>query len=96
MEYDTPGAHAISTALGYNQLLSTNSVELLAERGDRFLQLLGAKRSALHGDAKAAIDAKIAIVRQMVDFSRSVPLRLNSYSFGIGVDLSWLLRPRAH
>jgi hypothetical protein len=30
------------------------------------------------------------------DFSRSVPLRLNSYSFGIGVDLSWLLRPRAH
>jgi hypothetical protein len=30
------------------------------------------------------------------DFSRSVPLQLNSYSFGIGVDLSWLLRPRAH
>ncbi len=30
------------------------------------------------------------------DFSRSVPLRLNSYSFGIGVDLSWLLRPRVH
>jgi hypothetical protein len=30
------------------------------------------------------------------DFSRSVPLRLNSYSFGIAVDLSWRLRPRAH
>jgi hypothetical protein len=30
------------------------------------------------------------------DFSRSVPLQLNSYSFGIGVDLSWLLRPRVH
>jgi hypothetical protein len=30
------------------------------------------------------------------DFSRSVPLRLNSYSFGIGVDLSWLLRPHVH
>jgi len=30
------------------------------------------------------------------DFSRSVPLQLNSYSFGIGVDLSWFLRPRAH
>jgi len=27
------------------------------------------------------------------DFSRSVPLQLNSYSFGIGVDLSRLLRP---
>ena len=30
------------------------------------------------------------------DFSRSIPLQLNSYSFGIGVDLSWLIRPRAH
>jgi hypothetical protein len=29
------------------------------------------------------------------DFSRSVPLQLNSYSFGIGVDLSRLLRPGA-
>jgi hypothetical protein len=54
-------------------LLSTNSVELLAEQGDRFLQLLGAKSSALRGDAKAALDAKIAIVRQMIAFSRSVP-----------------------
>jgi hypothetical protein len=30
------------------------------------------------------------------DYSRSVPLQLNSYSFGIGVDLSWLLRPHIH
>lgn len=30
------------------------------------------------------------------DYSRSVPLQLNSYSFGIGLDLSWLMRPRAH
>ena len=30
------------------------------------------------------------------DYSRSVPLQLNSYSFGIGVDLSWLLRPHVH
>jgi hypothetical protein len=29
------------------------------------------------------------------DFSRSVPLQLNSYSFGIGVDLSSLVRPHA-
>lgn len=72
LEYDTPGAHAISTALGYNQLLSTNSVELMAEHGGHFLQLLGAKSNALQGDAKSALDAKIAIVRQMVDFSRTV------------------------
>jgi hypothetical protein len=72
LEYDTPGAHAISTALGYNQLLSTNSVELLAEQGDRFLQLLGIKSGALRGNAKAMLDIKIAIVKQMVAFSRSV------------------------
>jgi hypothetical protein len=30
------------------------------------------------------------------DFSRSVPLQLNSYSFGIGVDLSWLVRRHVH
>ena len=30
------------------------------------------------------------------DFNRSIPLQLNSYSFGIGVDLSWLLRPHVH
>jgi hypothetical protein len=30
------------------------------------------------------------------DFSRSVPLHLNSYSVGIGVDLSRLMRPRVH
>jgi hypothetical protein len=40
LEYETPGAHAVSTALGYNQLLNTNSVELLAEQGDRFLERL--------------------------------------------------------
>ena len=28
-----PGSRAISTAVGYNQLLTTNSVELLAEQG---------------------------------------------------------------
>src|SRR5262249_38126947 len=39
LEYDTPGAQAISTALGYNQLLATNSVELLAEKGDRFIDV---------------------------------------------------------
>jgi hypothetical protein len=30
------------------------------------------------------------------DYSRSVPLRLNNYSFGIGVNLSSLVRPHAH
>jgi len=30
------------------------------------------------------------------DYSRSVPLSLNNYSFGIGINLSSLVRPRAH
>jgi len=38
LEQPKPGAQAISTALGYNQLLATNSVELLAEKGDQFIR----------------------------------------------------------
>src|SRR5260370_3470893 len=36
LEY-SPRRRAISPALGYNQLLNTNSVELVAERGDAFV-----------------------------------------------------------
>jgi hypothetical protein len=44
----------------------------------------------------AGIDYKpVGYLDLEFDFSRSVPLQLNSYSFGIGVDLSWLLRPHA-
>jgi hypothetical protein len=44
----------------------------------------------------AGIDFKpVGYIDLEFDFSRSVPLQLNSYSFGIGVDLSWLLRPGA-
>jgi hypothetical protein len=45
----------------------------------------------------AGIDYKpVGYLDLEFDFSRSVPLQLNSYSFGIGVDLSWLMHPRAH
>ena len=45
----------------------------------------------------AGIDYKpVGYIDLEFDFSRSVPLQLNSYSFGIGVDLSWFLHPRAH
>ena len=36
-----PGARAISPAVGYNQLLSTNTVSLLAEDGNRYLARFG-------------------------------------------------------
>src|SRR5262249_15541591 len=47
LEHPKPGSRAISTALGYNQLLNTNSVELLAEQGDQFLKTLNAKAAVL-------------------------------------------------
>src|SRR5947209_19227008 len=35
-----PGSRAISTAIGYNQLLTTNTVELLAEQGHEIVRAL--------------------------------------------------------
>lgn len=66
-------ARAISSAMGYNQLLSTNSVSLLAEHGDRFIAALQAKAAALSGDEKDAMKRKVAALRRMVAFSRTVP-----------------------
>ena len=66
-------ARALSTALGYNQLLSTNSVELMAEQGDDFITALKKKTESLSGEARKALERKIAIVRRMIDFSRTVP-----------------------
>jgi len=68
-----PGARAISTAIGYNQLLTTNSVELIAEQGPLFLKVLAERAAPLSGPARQAMDAKIAVLKQMVAFARSVP-----------------------
>ena len=47
------GTRAISTAIGYNQLLTTNSVELVAEQGPEFVRALTAKAAPLSGRARA-------------------------------------------
>jgi len=73
LEYDRPDARAVSTALGYNQLLNTNSVELLAESGDKFLAELRHKATSLDDTARAALNDKIAVVSAMIAFARSVP-----------------------
>ena len=73
LEFPRPGAHAISTALGYNQLLATNTVELLAEKGDQFLRTLSARAAVLDGEARDRLVRKLAVVKSMVVFSRSVP-----------------------
>jgi hypothetical protein len=68
-----PGSRAISTAIGYNQLLTTNSVELLAEQGDQFVKALTQKAAQLSGPPRRAIDYKIAVLKRMVAFANSVP-----------------------
>jgi hypothetical protein len=66
---------AISTALGYNQLLTTNSVNLMSEQGDLFVKTLRAKAADLGGPARDAMEKKIAVLTRMVAFCRTVPNR---------------------
>jgi hypothetical protein len=73
LEHPGPTAHAITTALGYNQLLATNTVELLAEKGDAFLRALRVQAAASSAEARPALERKTAVLKAMVDFSRSVP-----------------------
>ena len=75
LEYGRPGAHAISTALGYNQLLTANSIGLLADKGKRFVAALKTKAKRLAGPEREAMRKKIAALRRMIAFSRSVPYR---------------------
>jgi hypothetical protein len=66
---------AISPALGYNQLLSTNTVSLLAENGDRYLATLHARALMLRGEQRRHFEQKIATLRRMIAYCRSVPQR---------------------
>lgn len=80
LEYNVPGARAITTALGYNQLLGTNSVELLAEAGDEFLSALRRKADAAQGARLEALRNKIDVLKKMIAFSRTVPDRWNDHA----------------
>jgi hypothetical protein len=74
-----PGARATSPAVGYNQLLSTNTVSLLAEDGNRYLQTLRQKAKGLSGPAKLTMERKIEGLKRMIDYSRSVPNRWSEH-----------------
>src|SRR5215468_6658237 len=90
LEY-SPRGRAVSPALGYNQLLNTNSVELLAERGDAFVAVLNARAAALDGAAKQALERKVDVLLRMMKFCRTVPDDWNAHdalantSQGLGV-----------
>jgi hypothetical protein len=70
---------AISPALGYNQLLSTNTVSLLAENGDRYVATLHAKALMLRGEARRLFDRKVAALKRIIAYCRSVPPRWSAY-----------------
>jgi hypothetical protein len=72
LEYNKNG-RAITTALGYNQLLATNSVEILAESSEHFIATLAAKMQRLPDDEKRVLEKKLAIVRKMIAVAKSVP-----------------------
>ena len=90
LEYNKHG-RAITTALGYNQLLATNSVEILAEKGSEFIKALEVKLAAIPGTPQQALDGKIEVLRRMVAFARSVPDAWNQHEIlantpkGLGV-----------
>ena len=74
LEGHAPGAHAISTALGYNQLLTTNSVAMMAEQGERFASHLKAKAAGLSdAAAKSKLLRKADVVLRMTAYCRTVP-----------------------
>ncbi len=67
------GKRAISTAIGYNQLLTTNSVELLAEQGHELIRALSDKVARTSGPARHALEHKLAVLKKMVSHAKSVP-----------------------
>jgi hypothetical protein len=70
---------AISPALGYNQLLNTNTIGLLAEHGDALVAQLERRAGAMAGIPRAEMLGKIAALRRMIEFSRSVPFRWSEH-----------------
>jgi hypothetical protein len=67
--------NAISPAVGYNQLLSTNTVSILGEHGAGLLATLRQKSKMLTGAEKLAFERKIEAFKRMIALSRSVPQR---------------------
>jgi hypothetical protein len=85
LEY-SKSARAITTALGYNQLLATNSVEILAEDGNQFVKVLKARAAQLPEEQKPTLENKIAIVLRMIGFSKTVPDDWGQHEMLAGTD----------
>ncbi|MGE3989553.1 hypothetical protein [Pseudorhodoplanes sp.] len=77
--FQRPNARPISTALGYNQLLTANTTSLLAGKGDRFVKVLQGRAAELSGEPRKTLERKIETLRRMVAFSRTVPERWSDH-----------------
>jgi hypothetical protein len=73
-----PGAKPLSAAVGYNQLLITYTMHLLADQGDDLVRALSARSAGLAGAQREATTAKIAVLRRMIAFARTVPADWNA------------------
>lgn len=89
--YRGPGTRPISTAIGYNQLLTTNSVELIAEQGAALLKALHDKAATLSGTARKSMDHKIAVMKRMVAFAQSVPDTWSEHEKLANTEKGWAL-----
>lgn len=78
---DTKKGTPISSALGYAQLLSGNSVNELLKHGPRFIERLNAMASArgVGGARAASLRNKAQVVARMLRAARSVPNHWNHH-----------------
>lgn len=67
-----PDSRPISPAVGYNQLLATNSVSLLAHHGEDFVRALSQTAASLAGTEQAQLLRKIDSLRRLIAASRTV------------------------
>lgn len=88
LEYSKTG-RAISTALGYNQLLVANTIDILAEHGERYAAQIKAKADGLSGAPKQSLERRLAGLRRMVAFARSVPYAWSNHVKLAATEKGW-------
>ena len=74
IDADRPNARAISTALGYNQLVTTNSTSLLAAHSAFILKSLKEKAAQSSAPRRQELERTIAIVQRMIAFCKTIPI----------------------
>ena len=79
LESKTKTAKPISTALGYNQLLVANTLGLLAEHGDDFIDTLKDRAASTNGERHKQLTQKIIALRRMVKYAHSFPNRWSTH-----------------